>query len=256
MQLNHERRGSGTPLALLHPLGGDLRVWDPVVERLAAVHEVLALDMPGFGDSTPLAGGATPTPRALASAVATFLDEAGLEGVHAAGISLGGWVALELARMGRALSVTALCPAGFWSRPLGPRRETARHLARLLLPVMPLLVRSAAGRRRVLSSSVARPERVPPDAALGLVRAYATAPGFLEASLAMRAGVVAGLEEVEVPITLAWAEHDRLVKPPRRPLPGIRSVTLPGCGHVPTWDDPDLVARVLLEGCAALAPQV
>ena len=70
----------------------------------------------------------------------------------------------------------------------------------------------------------------------------------------MRTNRVEDLEQVKVPITIAWAEHDRLVR--NRPLkPGIlpkrvKQVELPGCGHVPTWDDPELVARVVLEGSA------
>jgi pimeloyl-ACP methyl ester carboxylesterase len=31
----------------------------------------------------------------------------------------------------------------------------------------------------------------------------------------------------------------------------VKQVALPDCGHVPTWDDPELVARVVLEGTAA-----
>jgi pimeloyl-ACP methyl ester carboxylesterase len=70
----------------------------------------------------------------------------------------------------------------------------------------------------------------------------------------MRADRVEQLDGVKAPITIAWAEHDRLVR--NRPLkPGIlpervKQVQLLGCGHVPTWDDPELVARVVLEGSA------
>jgi len=60
----------------------------------------------------------------------------------------------------------------------------------------------------------------------------------------------------DVPVTIAWAEHDHLVGPPkpnRRPAQA-RFVVLPGVGHTPTWDDPELVARTLLEGSATPAP--
>ena len=56
----------------------------------------------------------------------------------------------------------------------------------------------------------------------------------------------------DVPVTIAWCEHDRLVGPPkesRRPA-GARFLVLPGVGHTPMWDDPELVARTLLEGSA------
>ena len=62
----------------------------------------------------------------------------------------------------------------------------------------------------------------------------------------MRADVVGDLSDLQVPLTIAWAEFDRLVR--NRPLPdgvlpqGVRQLVLPGCGHVPTWDDPELVA--------------
>ena len=65
--------------------------------------------MPGFGRSPPLPDGTPPTPQALAAAVAGFLDAIGLRQVHLAGNSLGGWVALELAKAGpRAVGVGAL----------------------------------------------------------------------------------------------------------------------------------------------------
>ena len=179
--------------------------------------------------------------------MAAFLDELGLGRVHVAGNSLGGWVALELAKSGRALSVAGLCTAGFWKRPLGPRPGAdVRRVGRALMPVMPTLLRSERGRRLVLRGSVAKPEQVPPAAAERLVRAYVTSPGFELANEAMRAAVFSGFEQIRAPVTLGWGEHDRLVSRPRTTVSGWRSVTLHGCGHIPTWDNPSQVARVLL----------
>ena len=245
--LNHLRRGSGEPLVLIHPLGAELVMWEPVLARLARDRDVIALDLPGFGGSQPLANGSVATPRALAGSVASFLDELGLGRVHVAGNSLGGWVALELAKAGRALSVAGLCTAGFWKRPLGPRPGgDTRRVGRVLLPILPTLLRSERGRRLLLRGSVARPERVPPDAAARLVRSYITSPGFEGANTAMRAEVFSGVEDIRVPVTLAWAEHDRLVARPQTKVPDWRTATLHGCGHIPTWDDPEQVARLLL----------
>jgi len=246
MTLNHERAGSGEPLVLLHPLGGELVVWQPVFERLAAERDTIALDLPGFGGSPPLPNGTAPTPQELAAAVASFLDAQGVRRAHLAGNSLGGWVALELAKSGRALSVTTLSAAGLWERPLGPRATPIRRIGRPLLPLVPLFARSAGGRRALLKSVMVRPERVPPAAATRLIRAYVTSPGFEAANSAMRATVFSGIEEIEVPVTLAWAEHDRLVARPKSRPAGARMVTLRGCGHVPTWDGPEQVTRLLL----------
>ena len=245
--LNYIRRGSGEPLLLIHPLGAEIVVWEPVFERLAAQRDVIAVDLPGFGSSPALANGSDPTPQALAAAVGRFLDSLGLERVHVAGNSLGGWVALELAKAGRTLSATGLCAAGFWTRPLGPRGgPDVRRIGRRLLPLVPALVRSARGRRLLLRSSVGHPERVPPAAAARLVRSYVTAPGFEAANSAMRAGVLSDTERIDVPVTLAWGELDRLIRRPRTKPEHWRTVLLRGCGHIPTWDDPVQVSRALL----------
>jgi pimeloyl-ACP methyl ester carboxylesterase len=253
--LNHLRRGSGEPLVLIHPLGGELVVWEPLLDLLARERDVIAVDLPGFGGSAPLSNGARPTPQLLAGSVASFLDRLGIERAHVAGNSLGGWVALELARAGRALSVTGLSTAGLWKRPLGPRPGAdVRRIGRRLLPLLPVLLRSVRGRRLLLRSSVGYPERVPPAAAFRLVRSYVTSPAFEGANAAMRAAVFSGVDQIRVPVTLAWAELDRLVRRPRETAPGWRTLVLRGCGHIPTWDDPEQVARVLLRASRGLTP--
>jgi pimeloyl-ACP methyl ester carboxylesterase len=243
--LHYVRRGEGEPLVLIHPLGAELVVWEPVMERLARERDVIAVDLPGFGRSPSLAE--DPTPQTLGGSVVGLLDELGIERAHVAGNSLGGWVALEVARAGRALSVAGLCTAGLWSRPIGARRgRDSRAVGRRLLPVLPTLLRSSAGRQLVLRASVAHPDRVPADAAARLVRAYVTASGYESADAAMRAEVFSSFEDVRVPVTLAWGELDRLVSRPRETVPEWRTIVLHGCGHIPTWDDPGQVARTLL----------
>src|SRR5262245_42943050 len=100
--------------------------------------------MPGFGGSPELAADVRATPGAIARAIHATLAEAGIERAHLSGISLGGWVVLELAKLG-ALSVCAINPAGFWKRPLGPRRESARNGARAALPLLPVVLRTRRG---------------------------------------------------------------------------------------------------------------
>jgi pimeloyl-ACP methyl ester carboxylesterase len=232
---------SKPPLLLLHALGTDRHMWDPVLPLLSGQREVLAVDLPGFGRAPALNGRVTP--RQLAEAIA-----AEYSGAHVAGNSLGGWVALELALAGHARSVTAIAPAGLWTQPLRPMRSRARRLARIARPALPLLLRSAGGRRAALAGTIAHPERVPYGAALQLVRAYANAPGFDAVNDGMRANVFTGLGEIEVPLTLAWPEHDRLVARPGHVPASAQEFVLRGCGHMPTYDDPEQVARVLLEG--------
>jgi pimeloyl-ACP methyl ester carboxylesterase len=218
---------------------------------LAAEREVLAPDMPGFGASDPL--DVPPTAVNLAAAVARFCSEHGVERPHVAGNSLGAWVGLEMAKQGSAASVTGLSPAGLWTRSLGPvpgaaeRRRRARHLR----PLVHLALYSGAVRRRALASTMAYPERVPAREARLLILEWIDSRGYEDANREMRSTVFdpAGFPE-DVPVTIAWGERDGLVRQPRRHrMPaGARSIVLPDCGHTPTWDDPELVARVLLEG--------
>ena len=254
--LNHVRQGHGDPLILLHSLGGSLVQWSPIMDRLAAEREVIAVDMPGFGESAELPDGVSPRAANLATAVLDFYDALGIEGKPAvAGISLGAWVAIECARQGAASAAVALFPAGFWKRSPGnanrivSRRRRRRRLARPLLRPM---MATARGRRRALGRFIHRPEHLRPGEAEAIARAYVTAPAYEEASALMRAGRIEELKSIKAPITLAWAEHDTLVR--NRPLPAkllpkrVEQVELPGCGHVPTWDDPELVSRVVLAG--------
>jgi pimeloyl-ACP methyl ester carboxylesterase len=178
-QLNHVRLGDGEPLLLLHSLGGSLVQWSPVLELLASHCDAIAVDMPGFGDSPPLPVGIEPSAANLATAVLDFCESLALDGEpHVAGISLGGWVAIEAARQGRALSVVALCPAGFWREPLAPRRSRARLAARALRALIPA-VRLAPVRRRALAGTVRHPERVPAPEAVELVRGYAKSTAYV-----------------------------------------------------------------------------
>jgi pimeloyl-ACP methyl ester carboxylesterase len=246
-ELEYTRRGQGEALLLVHGLGGDRSTWTPVLDELASRFDVIAVDLPGFGASPPLPAGVAPTASALARALAGLLDELGLDSVHTAGNSLGAWVALELALLGRARSVAAFAPAGMWSRPLGPRPELAvRRLGSLLGPLLGALMAPTVLRRRLLAAFVAHPERVPRAEAARMARAYVSAPGYAAANREMRAGRFSRAAEVDVPVTLAWSELDRLVRRRDPGIPGARQVVLRGSGHVPTWDDPARVIEVIL----------
>ncbi|MGH2869087.1 MAG: alpha/beta fold hydrolase [Solirubrobacteraceae bacterium] len=242
----YDRVGSGPALVMLHPLGADRQVWAPIVERLALERELVTVDLPGFGESAPLRD-ETPTARALAGAVAMLLSSLGIERPHVTGNSLGGWVALELGLRGVTRSTSAIAPAGLWPQPLVRKPSLAHRLAKTLRPLVGPVAASACGRRLLLASAVAHPERVPAAQSAHLVRAYASASGFIAVNKAMRAGRFEDLARIPGPLTLIWPEHDRLVDRPRQLPANVRNIVLKDAGHMPFWDAPDEVAAVLRE---------
>ncbi len=249
------RAGSGEPLLLLHGLGGSTAVWTPVVELLAQEREVLAIDLPGFGTTPSLPAGVEPTAANLATAVRDVCERLGFDRPHVAGNSLGGWVGLEMGRAGWAASVTAISPAGLWRAPLGDRRVNPRLWARRLRPFIALALRARRPREAMLATFAAHPERIPAREGRELVLGWIDASGYDGANRAMRTHVFDPAGYPDLPVTLAWGELDRLVAPPRperRPA-GARYLVLPGVGHTPTWDDPELVAGTILQGSSISA---
>ncbi len=149
-RLAFDRTGTGEPLILLHGQGFSRRSWDPVIAGLAVDLDVIAVDLPGHGDSPRQPRDRGNTPHDLAIAVAELLDELSIPTAHVAGNSSGGWVALELGRLHRAQTVTALSPAGLWRRR-APRHirlamRQARLNARLTRRVAPNAPRSRVAR--------------------------------------------------------------------------------------------------------------
>jgi pimeloyl-ACP methyl ester carboxylesterase len=257
MALNYHRGGQGEPLVLIHGIGSHLQVWDPALPYLEPEREVIAIDLPGFGASPMAPHDQPPGVETLVREVVGLLDELGLEQPHVAGNSLGGLLALELAKRGRAASATALSPAGFFRNgfEVGYARASLLltiGLTKLLRPVADPLLTPPAGRIALLGQVFGHPTRVPPADAAATLRAAADAPSFYETLGPVARSRFTGGEAINVPVTIAWGELDRLLLPRQAAraaqlLPQARSVWLYDCGHVPTYDDPQQVAQVILQ---------
>jgi pimeloyl-ACP methyl ester carboxylesterase len=257
--LAYERIGSGPPLVLLHGVGHRRQAWYPVLDRLTGRREVILVDLPGHGESDPLVLDGRTAIQILQDELTTFFAEQGLDRPHIAGNSLGGRMALEAAVLGMARSVTALSPAGFWrsQAAFGYTRGLFRTVERIsgrVGPRAPKLVRTGAGRAMMFGWINAHPGRLDPDLALGDFRGFTRATPALH-MLVREATPFDGTVPADIPVTIAWGAWD-LVLPSyqarlaRAALPGARHVRLPGCGHVPMSDDPELVAGVLIKGSA------
>ena len=249
------RQGSGEPLVLLHGVTGAERMWRHVVPLLAPRHDTIALTMLGHRGGNP----ATERPAGVAHLVddaERMLDQLELGAPHLAGNSMGAWVALELARRGRARSVCALSPAGTWEAGTDSQahgrarlRRTVRNVRRGRL-LLPLLARSAAFRRRAFIDAAEHADRIPPtevvesaDAVIGCVVAE---------ELLATTEQLAPMDPLPCPVTIAWSERDRVLPldlngaRAREVFPAAEFVVLPDVGHVPMFDDPRLVADTIL----------
>lgn len=257
-----ERHGSGEPLVLVHGLTHRRQAWYPVLDHLVDHREVVLVDLPGHGASPDLVTGGRPVADVLRDLFKDFLDHEGLVGArlpHIAGNSLGGRIALEAAVNGHARSVTGLSPAGFW-RTEASFAYTRRIFTSAATVVQHFgaqadrLARTRAGRRAVYSALMSHPTRVPVDHALGDIRSFRRSLPALRILLD-EATPFHGEIDPQVPVTIAWAARD-LVLPPwqaevaRAVLPHAEHLTMRGAGHVPMFDDPKRVARILLRGSA------
>lgn len=259
MRVVFERRGYGSPLVLIHGIGHRWQAWEPVMDQLAAHHEVIAVDLPGFGASPGWDDAERPydMPQALLE-LANLFDELKLVRPHVAGNSLGGAIALELAARDRVATATALAPAGFWT----DRQRTWALLALKSLRGVaraPEPLRRAIAYRKPLRTLgggmlFGHPSRQQPETVLEDLHSLADAPGFeLVAQSALSYQFTA--TSLPVPVTIAWGTRDRILLPRQaiqasEQLPGAWHVTLPSCGHVPMNDAPELVARTILKTCA------
>ncbi|KAA0092129.1 alpha/beta hydrolase [Mycolicibacterium sp. P1-18] len=228
--------------------------WDGVVPQLADRFDLIVPTATGHRGGPAMEG--RPTIEALVDATEALLDERGLATVHVAGNSMGGWIAVELARRGRARSVCAFSPAGFWTA--GARDEThatdtLRRTLRLAAAtrfVAPAALGLPLVRRLAMRDVAERADR------LSRRQAVESTRDLLGCDAAH--DLLGTTEQVQplgatCPITIAWAGRDRIFPPEingavaRERIPHAHFVVLDRVGHVPMIDDPALCARTIVD---------
>ncbi len=256
------RAGSGEQLVLLHGFTGAWHHWRPVLGELAARYEVIAPTLAGHDGGPPFEVSGPLTFASSADHLERHLDELGVGSAHFVGNSLGGALALEMAKRGRARSVVALAPAGGWSEGDGEARRLARFFAqqirmtRLSRRFLPAVMGRPTSRRMALREVMRNGELVAPADALDLAISALRCPiasRAIEAARADRGLALRDLDRIACPVLLASPEFDRILPAERhaprlrREIPDVESRMLPGCGHVPMWDNTRLVVRTIGE---------
>ncbi|MEY9214669.1 alpha/beta fold hydrolase [Thermobifida halotolerans] len=239
---------------LLHGLGHRRQAWRPVLRMLDTAHDVIALDLPGFGASSAPGAGERYDIAWLVDAVERFCARLGLRRPHLAGNSLGGAIALELAARGTAASATVFSPIGF---TVGPE-NVGNRLLTLGMGVaarVPEHIRVAVADSPLMRTVARRVLRGDPDIRHhNDVRFDATvlSAGSPFTRLAPEVAAYSfTADTVECPVTVGWGDRDRILTPraARRAAARIahaRLVSLPGCGHVPMADRPALVSAAIM----------
>lgn len=257
------RAGSGEPVVLLHGFTAAWGIWHPILADLVARYEVIAPTLPGHD------GGASyPTDEPIGfdhstDAVEALLDELGVDTAHFVGNSMGGGITLELAKRGRARSVVALAPAGGWSQGDGEGLRIGNFFARQIKNLARThawnerIMRRPGTRRLAFRDIMRHGELVSPADAAEISRAAlhcSISQRAIQALRADEAGLTIGdLDRIACPVLLATPQFDRVLPGPRhapryrREIPGVKAITLSGCGHVPMWDDAKLVTKLIVE---------
>lgn len=254
--------GKGPPLVLLHGLGGSWHIWKPVIEKLKTRFHIIAPTLPGHPGGVPLRDADAVTVEMIRDQLLEQLRARGLETAHVAGNSLGGWLALELARAGFARSASCLSPAGAWAT-----QKDFKTLVRTLslpLALMPIfrfvawLLGSFAGVRRGLGAmTMEHGERLSRAELLDVLRRFSHTRMMRKLFVnAGKTGPIAPLEAGATPICVAWASEDKVIpfahygKPLHARVSGAEWITVQGVGHVPMYDDPDRIADIIAQTCA------
>lgn len=256
------RAGEGEPVVLLHGFTGHWRHWRPVLADLVARYEVMAPTLSGHSGGPAYPSGMRLDRVADAGdSLERHLDELGVGTAHLVGNSMGGSLAIELAKRGRARSVLAFSPGGGWELG-GQEPERIAHffarqmrIVRLTRTQLPRLMRRPGARKLALRDIMRHGELVPPADAvdLSLDPLGCTVVDDVLGSLRAGRAHVEDLDRVTAPTLIAWAELDRILPLATcsvrftRELPNAELRVLPRVGHVPMWDDSRLVVRTITD---------
>jgi len=249
VELHCDDVGTGVPVVLLHAFPLFSAMWSAQRSALAPDYRVLTPDQRGFGSS--LLGADAPSLEAVADDVAALLDARGIDQAVIGGLSMGGYVAMALARR-HPQRLTALVLADTkGSADAGPAKENRERIARAVLEsgdaailldeVVPTLLgdTTEAQRPEVVERVRRMVAAAPPAAVAWAQRAMAGRPDSFEA-----------LGVVGVPTLVVVGAEDRLSPPEQArqmadAVPGSELVCIPRAGHLSALETPAEFTRAL-----------
>lgn len=256
---------------MLHPFMMSSYVWHDVAPALARTGrlEVFAPSMAGHNGGPPGRSWFLDT-KTLADHVEDQLDELGWGTAHIVGNSLGGWVAFELDRRGRARTLTAIAPAGGWHRWSPVKYEI---VAKFVAGAPVWLIAWAFGPRAARLPWAKQLASVPISASpaalsdadlLEVIDDVTHCRAYYQ--LLFKALTLPGLMELaasRTPTNLVVCEKDRVLPHPRytkhflKHLPEVdRVTTLDNVGHIPMFEAPQLIADLIIAWVEEQSPSM
>ena len=253
--VNYVEVGDGPPLILIHGLGGCWENWLENIPHLARGHRIIALDLPGFGDS-PVPGWqiSIQSYGALVNALCGALD---LGPVPLVGNSMGGFIAAEVTVSEPTtvqklvlVSAAGVSHARMAKAPAETVGRMARAAAPLALRYQQRALRRPRLRNRMVRQLFRYPSRLPRELIWEIVQGGMHSPGLV-AAISGLAGydILDRLEDVETPTLIVWGndlvvpvsdalEYARLIR-------GSQLEIIDGCGHLPMVERPVRFNRLL-----------
>ncbi|MDQ8044432.1 MAG: alpha/beta fold hydrolase [Solirubrobacteraceae bacterium] len=255
--------GKGQPMVLLHGIASNAQTWDPVIERFARTHEVIAPDLIGHGRSSKPAGDYSI--GGYATVVRDLLMALDLERVTLVGHSLGGGIAMQLLYQSPELiGRLILVDSGGLGKGLGAPLRAAS------LPGAPLFIRAAtslpmqAAGHAVHKLLDAAHIDLPTDVEEGLdgfasLHDRAARRAFLNtvhASTGLGGQRVSAVDKFhlmgDTPMLVIWGDRDTIIPvdhayEAQRLVPHMELAIVPNAGHFPHVDDPDRFVALIEE---------
>jgi len=248
VEIFYEIRGSGPPVALLHPFPCHHEFWNPVAEALDSRYRLILPDLRGHGDSEIGEGPALIEKHA--SDVARVLGAAGVGKAAFIGCSIGGYILFEFWRRFRErVTSLALCDTRPQSDTAEGRANRLKAAAAVLEqgtePFIESMIPKLMGRTTVST----RPDLV--DGARAMMRKMSAEDiSLVLRGMAERPDSVADLKSINVPTLIVIGEEDVLSTVAdgelmRQNIAGSQLKVVPKAGHYAPWEQPELVGKVL-----------
>jgi pimeloyl-ACP methyl ester carboxylesterase len=254
----YHRTGRGRTLVLIHGFLLSHFAWRHVIPGLAAEHDVIAIDLPGFGESD------RPTPADFRYDAAGYLDivigvldALGLERATLVGHGMGGGIALHTAarQPDRVDRLVVVAPLAYPSRvPM----EGRVLLVPFFGPAMFSTFYTRGLVRRYMIKDIYLDPSLATDEWVDYIWERVNRPGGMEAAQAAirfcadPSAISRNLRAVRAPTLIAWGERDILVPPAHAErlegdIAGSRTVLIPSCGHAPAEERPAELLRHVIQ---------